>query len=129
MCASLPALRLFLRTVPPNLMSSGAGSRTTSGAGRLSTGRNTRGLQTIGSTGSRVNPKRNHYGRFDDEEAYQMETIVTVGKRSQSLERKKRIEIKGQDHSNESREWNEDGTSETGIIQTKTMEVRFTENK
>lgn len=127
MCGSLPTLRLFFRTVAPNLLSSSGGnSKTgTGGLGGVSGSRNTRGLHTIGSSGSRINPKRNHYGRFDDEE-YHMETMVTGGPRKKDSEGRKGG-IGNDGISSSSREFGEDGTSETGIIQTKTMQVTYTQ--
>lgn len=127
MCASLPTLRLFFRTVAPNLMfSSGGNSKTTPGyPGGISSTRNTRGLQTIGSSASRINPKKNHYGRFDDEE-YHMEMMVTGGPRNKESEGRKGGYV-NDGISSSSREFGEDGTSETGIIQTKTMQVTYEE--
>lgn len=121
MCASLPTLRLFFRTVAPNLMSSSGGnSKTTSGQLGGTGGRSgyANGIKTIGGSGNRINPRRQHYGRFDDDE-YHMETLVTGGPREKNLEAKKHTDV----DTTSSREWEADGTSETGIVQTKTTHV------
>jgi hypothetical protein len=135
MCGSLPTLRLFFRTVAPGLLSSSNGgrSKTTSGGLRgTGYGRSglsgRRGLQTIGSgTGTTHSRKRNEYGRFDEEQEYGMETFVVGGPRD-SHPQKKSFHANRSDENdpnNQSREWNEDGLSDKGIVQTKTTQVAY----
>ena len=97
------------------------------GSGRLGSISGTHGIPTIGgSGGSKIKPKRQHYGRFDDDE-YHMETMVTVGEHDKDLEAGRNGEGSDGLHPFSSKEWNEDGTSETGFVQTKTTDVTYTE--
>lgn len=58
-----------------------------------------------------------------------METLVTGGPRKKDLETRK-ANMSASNGSHASKDWQlEDGTSETGIIQTKTTEVTFTAAK
>jgi hypothetical protein len=124
-CASLPTLRIFFRTVAPNLMSSDANGSTKSG--ELGGVSGTHGVQTIGGSGGfKINPKRQYYGRFDDDE-YHMETMVTVGERDKDLEAGRNGDVGDGLHPFGSKEWNEDGTSEAGFVQAKTTNVTYTE--
>lgn len=131
MCASIPTLRLFFKAVAPGLMSSsnGAPSKTTSGAlGGISRGTGRRGLQTIASVaGSGLKSKRQEYGRFDEESGYGMETLVVGGPREKNFDKVKQpSELSdASDPNNMSREWNEDGNSDQGIVMTTTTEVAF----
>jgi len=132
MCASLPTLRLFFKSVAPGFMSSsnGAGSKTTSG--RLgvygSRSRNTRrGLTALGSaTDTSSNRNRQDYANFDDDNDYRLETMVVGGPRAKDLERgERRHQHDETDPNNMSREWSEDGLSDKGIVQTKTTAVTY----
>lgn len=81
------------------------------------------GNKTIGGSGGRINPRREQYGRFDDDE-YHMETMVTGGRRKRDLDGTKPAD----GETTSSREWEADGSSETGIVQTKTTHI-YTEER
>jgi hypothetical protein len=117
MCASLPTLRLFVRTVAPNLMSStnNSGAKSAGYAGQ--SGRN----RTIGGStmpGPGTNPKRQHYGRFDDgnDLEYGMETLVEGRKRSSDV---------GTKNLGAHEPGWEDSNSDRAIIQTTTTAVTY----
>jgi hypothetical protein len=109
--------------------SNGAPSKTTSGAlGGISRGTGRRGLQTIASVaGSGLKTKRQEYGRFDEESGYGMETLVVGGPRDKDFDKVKHASevSEASDPNNMSREWNEDGNSDQGIVMTTTTEVAF----
>ena len=125
-CASLPTLRLFIRTLAPSLLSGSDGSTKPSAYG-YGGASGTHGLVTSQST---TKPKRQQYGRFDDtdNEEIHMKTMIEASSPSLDLEMGR---AKHSEHDTISgKEWNEDSTSEkgilqSGILQTKTLDVSY----
>ena len=120
MCASLPTLRLFVRTVAPNLLSSTAASGAISGGyagGYAGQSGRSRNVANSSMPGPGTNPKRQHYGRFDDEE-YGMETLVEG--------RKKNLDAATKSVGSQEAGW-EDNASDTAIVQTTTTAVTYSE--
>jgi len=124
MCAALPTLRLFFKTIAPGLMSSSGASRdkTTKTSGL--SGLKSRGLPTVGSTAgsSAAKPRRQLYGRFDEEQEYGMETLVAGGRSDGGeFDRRKHGNVSGRDDRSKS----DDGDSQKAIVQTTTTEITY----
>lgn len=124
-CASLPTLRLFIRTLIPSLLSSSGGSskRTGYGYGGAS------GTHGLVKSQNSTKPKRQQYGRFDDNdnEEIRLKTMIEASSPSLDLERGG---AEKNETANGGREWTDDSASEkgilqTGILQTKTLEVTY----
>jgi len=127
-CASLPTLRLFIRTLVPSLLSGSDGSTKPS---HYSYG-GASGTQGLVTSQASTKPKRQQYGRFDDNdnEDIRMKTMIEASTPSLDLESGKAKPI--ENDPNSGREWTEDSTSEKGILQmgilqTKTLEVTYGE--
>lgn len=134
MCASLPTLRLFFKTVAPGLLTSTGGRSNDKYSKSGNPSNKTRGLRTIGGSSavSTTKPKRQHYGQVDDDLEYGMVTLTVGGARKRESEEGKTKSAIGEgsdDGDHTATEWHEDGDSERGIVQTKTTVISYSTSK